>query len=95
MPSVRLDRAEAAIGSYPKTPIVSSSPLAPCQRKHVMADTRKNVATARINRTECSQHSLPFVAANCGPAGMKPAETFLVIASRPAFGMKHSADASP
>ena len=60
-PSVRLVRAEAAIGSYLETPIVSSSPLAPCQRKHVMTDTRKNVASARINRTESSQRLLPIV----------------------------------
>ena len=76
LPSVQLDRAEAAIGSYHETPIVSSSPLALCQRKHVKADTIKNVASARINRTESSQRFVAiFVAANCGPAGMKPAET--------------------
>ena len=77
-PSVRLVRAEAAIGSYLETPIVSSSPLAPCQRKHVMTDTLKDVASARINRTESSKRSVAnCVAANCGPTGMKPAETFL------------------
>ena len=75
-PSVRLVRAEAAIGSYLETPIVSSSPLASCQRKHVNAS--KNVASARINRTESSQRIVAIrVAANCGPTGMKPAETFL------------------
>ena len=78
-PSVRLVRAEAAIGSYLETPIVSSSPLAPCQRNHVMTDTLKNVASARINRTESGERSVAiFVAANCGPAGMKPAETILL-----------------
>ena len=78
LPSVRLDRAEAAIGSYLETPIVSSSPLALCQRKHVKADTLKNVDSARINRTESSERSVSIcVAANCGPAGMKPAETIL------------------
>ena len=72
MPSVRLDRAEAAIGSYIETPIVSSSPLALCQRKHVTAGMRKNVASARLNRTESGYRSdAIFVAANCGPAGMK------------------------
>ena len=73
MPSVRLDRAEAAIGSYIETPIVSSSPLALCQRKHVTAGMRKNVASARLNRTESGYRSdAIFVAANCGPAGIKP-----------------------
>ena len=50
LPSVPLGRAEAPIGSYIETPLVSSSPLALCQRKHVKADTLKNVASARINR---------------------------------------------
>ena len=53
MPSVRPDRAEAAIGSYLEMPFILSSPLALCQQKHVKADLSKNVATARINRTEC------------------------------------------
>ena len=35
-----------------------------------------NVATARINRTESGNRSVAIgVAANCCPAGMKPAET--------------------
>ena len=76
LPSVRLDRAEAAIGSYIETPIVSSSPLALCQRKHVKADTLENVASLRINRRESGDRSVAIcVAVNCGPAGMKPAET--------------------
>ena len=79
MPSVWLDRAEATIGSYLETPIVSSPPSALCQRKHVKADTLKNVASARINRTERSERSVAIcVADNWGPAGMKPAETMLV-----------------
>jgi hypothetical protein len=50
--------------------------LALCQRKHV-ADKLKNAATIRINRMECDERSITIcVAANCGPAGMKPAETF-------------------
>ena len=36
----------------------------------------QNPASARINRTESGFRSdVIFVAANCGPAGMKPAET--------------------
>ena len=72
LPSVRPARAEAAIGSYLETPIASSSPLALCQRRHVRADTFENVAPAR---TESGDRS----GANCGPAGMKPTETFLVL----------------
>ena len=46
--------------------------------KHVMTDTFKNVASARINRTESGGRFVAIcVAANCGPTGMKPAETFL------------------
>jgi hypothetical protein len=76
LPSVRLARAEAAIGSYLEMPFTTSPPLALCQRKYV-ADTLKNVATIRINRMECCERSVArCVAANCGPAGMKPAETF-------------------
>jgi len=75
-PSVRLVRAEAAIGGYLEPPKMPSFPLALCQRKHVMAGIRKNAASARINRTESGFRSdVIFVAANCGPAGMKPAET--------------------
>ena len=78
LPSVRLVRAEVAIGSYREPPIETSSPLALCQRKHVKAELFKNVASARMNRTESSERSVAIcVAANCGPAGMKPAETFL------------------
>ena len=43
-------RAEATIGGYHDTRIVSSSPLALCQRKHVKV--AKNAASDRINRTE-------------------------------------------
>ena len=43
-------RAEATIGGYHDTRIVSSSPLALCQRKHVKV--AKNVASDRINRTK-------------------------------------------
>ena len=49
-PSVRLVRAEVAIGGYLETPFVSTSPLAPCQRKHVTTDTFKKVVSDRINR---------------------------------------------
>ena len=43
-----------------------------------MTDTLKNVASARINRTESGDRSVVIcVAANCGPVGMKPTETFL------------------
>ncbi len=64
-PSVRLVRAEAAIGLYLKTPFVSSSPLASCQRKHVTTDTFKNVVSDRINRNgvefgEASKRVLTF-----------------------------------
>ncbi len=45
-------RTEAKIGSYFETPIVSSSPLALCQRSLETADTLKNVASARNYRTE-------------------------------------------
>ena len=80
LPSVWLDRPEAAIGIYVETPAVSISPLALCPRKHV-ADTLENVTTIRINRMECDDHSVAIcVAANCGPAGMKPAETFSLCA---------------
>ena len=38
-----------------------------------------SVRLDRMNRTESGDHSVAiYVAANCGPAGMKPAETFLV-----------------
>ena len=43
-----------------------------------MTDTFKNVASARINRTESGYRFVAIcVAANCGPTGMKPVETFL------------------
>jgi hypothetical protein len=57
-PSVRLARAEAAIGSYLEIPFATSSPLALCQRKYV-ADTLKNVATIRINWMERNGLSSP------------------------------------
>ena len=80
LPSVRLGRTEAPIGSYLETPLVSSSPLALCQRKPVKADTLNNVSSAGINRTESDERSVALcVAANYGPAGMKPAETFLLL----------------
>ena len=56
-PSVRLVRAEAAIGSYLEPPNMRSSPLALCQRKHVTADMLRNVASGRMNRTESGVRS--------------------------------------
>jgi hypothetical protein len=61
MPSVRFTRAEAAIDSYLEMPFLLSSPLALCQRKHVKASVSKNVATARINRTECCERYVSFL----------------------------------
>ena len=79
LPSVRLVRAAAAIGGYLETAFASSSPLALCQQKHVKADAFENVASLRINRRESGGRSVAnCVAANCGPAGMKPAETLWV-----------------
>jgi len=61
MPSVRLARAEAAIDSYREMPFMLSSPLALCQRRHVKASLSKNVATARINRTERCERYVSFL----------------------------------
>ena len=83
LPSVRLVRAEVAIGSYREPPIETSSPLALCQRKHVKAELFKNVASARMNRAESSERSVAIcVAANCGPTGIKPAETTRIRSSK-------------
>ena len=57
-PSVRLFLAKATIGSHLEMPFVSSSPLAPCQRKHMMTDMLKCVVSAWINRTEGDDRSV-------------------------------------
>jgi hypothetical protein len=61
MPSARLARTEAAIDSYLEMPFRLSFPLALCQRKRVKASLSKNVATARINRTECCERYVSFL----------------------------------